>query len=147
MDALAQPLTHDVVVLDLPPPLSVNRTRRVDWTAQPKLRAWKEQADRFVMAAKRSPNPPKFDRLERFTVTIILSEDHCELDADNGIKSVIDYLRRIEVIANDAKKNMRGLHVIWGHAPAGCRVVVRNCGDGMPSYADPPFACPPDSIA
>jgi len=127
MYALADLPAQDVVMLDLPPPLSVNRTRRVDWTAQPKLRAWKEQADRFVMAAKRSPNPPRFDRLERFVVTIILSEDHCELDADNGIKSVIDYLRRIEIIANDSKKNMRGLHVIWGHAPAGMRVIVRAC--------------------
>ena len=127
MYALDDLPAQDVVMLDLPPPLSVNRTRRVDWSAQPKLRAWKEQADRFVMAAKRSAKPPKFDRLERFTVTIVLSEDHCELDADNGIKSVIDYLRRIEIIANDAKKNMRGPYVIWGHAPAGMRVIVRAC--------------------
>jgi Holliday junction resolvase RusA-like endonuclease len=113
------------VVLDLPPPMSVNRTRRINWSAQPKLRAWKEYADRYVLVAK--SKGMKFERIERFEITIILSEDHCELDADNALKNTIDYLRRIEVIANDAKKNMRKITVEWGKAPAGLRVIVRPC--------------------
>ena len=116
----------DYVALDLPAPVSVNRTRMVDWKGQAALRAWKLQADTMVLMAKRRPHPPRFDRMERFQVTIILSED-CKIDLDNGMKATLDYLRRIEVIANDAPKNMRGLHVIWGHAPTGMTVIVRAC--------------------
>ncbi len=126
-EILSRADTEQFVMLDLPPPVSVNAARRIDWSARPKIKAWKEHADRFVLAAKRQPSPPKFEKLERFIITVILSEDHCTIDLDNGIKVLIDYLVRIEVIANDAKKNMRGLHMIWGHAPAGCRVIVRSC--------------------
>ena|ERR1700679_507028 len=112
------------VVLDLPPPVSVNNTRKIDWFGHKKLKAWKEQADRYVMSAKRCDSV-RFDRIPRFELHVILSEDHCNLDADNSLKSTIDYLRRIEVIANDAKKNMRRIVVEWGYAPAGMRVTVR----------------------
>ena len=115
------------VMLDLPPPVSVNKYRKIDWSKHATLEAWKRHADLFVLAAKRRPDPPKFEKLERFSVTLILSEDHCKLDLDNAVKSVVDYLKRIEVIADDAPKNMRVLHVMWGNAPAGCRVIVRGC--------------------
>ena len=116
----------DFVALDLPAPVSVNETRRVDWKGQAKLRAWKATADAMVMAAKRRPHPPRFDRIERFQLTVIVSEES-GIDLDNGLKATIDYLRRIEVIANDAPRNMRGIHVIFGHAPTGMTVIVRPC--------------------
>jgi Holliday junction resolvase RusA-like endonuclease len=114
----------DEVVLDLPPPMSVNRSRRIDWRSQAKLQAWKEHADKFVLAAK-SRGELKFERIPKFSIEIVLSEDHCKIDADNGLKCIIDYLRRVDIIANDAKKNMRRIVVDWGHAPAGVRVTVR----------------------
>jgi len=46
------------------------------------------------------------------------------MDLDNCCKVLIDYLRRIELIANDAPKNMRRLVVEWGEAPEGVRVEV-----------------------
>lgn len=116
------------IVLDLPPPISVNKMRKIDWTASKRLQAWKRSADNYVLAAKcRSDNPLKLVKIPRFELWITLSEAIVEIDADNSLKHLIDYLRRIELIENDAKKNMRGVHVVFGVAPIGCRVTVRPC--------------------
>jgi hypothetical protein len=40
------------IVLDLPPPPSVNRTRRVDWSAIRGVKAWQNVANAYVLAAK-----------------------------------------------------------------------------------------------
>jgi len=114
------------IVLDLPPPISVNESRRVNWAASKKLANWRRQADALIFAAKcRSENPLRMSKIQRFEIWITLSEALVNIDADNAPKHLIDYLRLIEVIENDAKKNMRGVHVLWGIAPTGCRVVVR----------------------
>jgi Holliday junction resolvase RusA-like endonuclease len=57
----------------------------------------------------------------------VLSEHHTKIDLDNGLKALIDYLRRIELIEDDSHKHMRRLVVEWGIAPMGCRVTVRPC--------------------
>lgn len=116
------------IVLDLPPPISVNRSHRIDWAAQKKVRDWRRTADQYVLAAKcRSVDPLKLVKVERFELWITLSEAVVDIDADNSLKNLIDYLRRIQLIKNDAKKNMRGVHVVYGVAPIGCRVTVRPC--------------------
>jgi hypothetical protein len=61
----------------------------------------------------------------RYELHITLSEEHVKIDADNGLKLIIDFLRQREITANDGKKQMRKLTVEWGHAPAGVRVVVK----------------------
>jgi Holliday junction resolvase RusA-like endonuclease len=111
------------IVLDLPPPVSVNELRKVYYPKGPKANAWREMADRFLLVAK-SRNEVRFDRIPHFEVRLVLSEQHNKIDLDNGVKIVIDYLRRREIIQNDAPKNLRRLVVEWGHAPAGCRVTV-----------------------
>lgn len=114
------------IVLDLPAPISVNTIRRFDFSASKKLSEWKKHADQYVLAAKRHPeNPVRLERIARFEIEIVLHEDHVKIDADNSAKHLIDYLRMIEVIENDAPKNLRKLTVMWGHAPAGCRVTVK----------------------
>jgi Holliday junction resolvase RusA-like endonuclease len=119
------------VMLDLPVPPSVNKTRRYDFTHSKLVRAWKDQAEPLVLAAKTSTiNPLRLSKIERFEIAIIVSEDDTDMDLDNGIKCLVDYLKTIGVIRDDAKKNMRGLTVIWGDsadAPEGCRVFVRPC--------------------
>lgn len=116
------------IVLDLPPPISVNRTHKIDWAANKKLANWKRSADNYVLAAKcRGVDPLQLVKVERFELWIILSEAMVDIDADNSLKNLIDYLRRIELIKNDAKKNMRAVHVTFGVAPIGCRVIVRPC--------------------
>lgn len=117
------------VVLDLPVPPSVNQTRRYDMAHSKMVRAWKDKAEPLVLAAKTSANNPlRLSKIERFEVAIVVSEDDTNMDLDNGIKTLVDYLKTIGVIKDDAKRNMRGLTVIWGtreDAPEGCRVYVR----------------------
>lgn len=94
-----------MITLDLPVPPSVNRTRRVDWRGARELSGWKARAD--------AP----------FEVLVVLS-DRARLDGDNGLKALLDYLIRIEVIQDDGPKFMRRLVVEWGEAPEGVRVTV-----------------------
>lgn len=127
MEALATiPAAVEGIVLDLPPPPSVNRTRQVNWAARSKVRAWTNVADGYVLAAKgRQVRPLVLTKIPKFELTVILSEHHTRIDADNGLKALIDYLRRIELIEDDSYKHMRRLIVEWGIAPFGCRVIVR----------------------
>lgn len=123
MDALA-PIAD--VVLDLPAPPSVNRTRKVDWAGNRVFKRWVAACTPFVLEAKRRPvDPIKFTRIRRFELIIALSEDHTKVDLDNSLKVLIDYLRCIELIEDDGPEYMRKLTVTWGEAPHGCRVTVR----------------------
>jgi Holliday junction resolvase RusA-like endonuclease len=119
------------VFLDLPVPPSVNKTRRYDMASTKIVRDWKDRAEPLVLAAKTSAiNPLRLSKIKRFEVAIVVSEDHTSMDLDNGIKTLIDYLKIIGVIRDDAQRNMRGLTVTWGtsaDAPEGCRVFVRPC--------------------
>jgi Holliday junction resolvase RusA-like endonuclease len=116
------------IVLDLPPPPSVNKTRRVDWAASRAVKAWHNVANAYVLAAKgRELSPLKLVKVPRFHLLIVVSEHHTKIDLDNGLKALIDYLRRIELIEDDSWKHMRKLTVEWGLAPHGCRVTVRPC--------------------
>jgi Holliday junction resolvase RusA-like endonuclease len=113
------------IVLNLPVPPSINRTRRIDWKHQKRLREWKKLADGFVMLDKRRGlNPPQSEPIERFELRIEINEAITNVDLDNTIKHLIDYLRRIEVIANDAPKNMRKITVEWGSPIRGVRVTI-----------------------
>jgi Holliday junction resolvase RusA-like endonuclease len=116
------------VVLDLPAPPSVNRTRKIDWKGKKQLTSWGNVADGFVLAAKgRKINPLQLRKIPRFELLITISEHHTKIDLDNGLKALIDYLRRIELIEDDGPKHMRRLTVEWGLAPFGARVTVRPC--------------------
>lgn len=116
------------IVLDLPPPMSVNRTRKMDWSAKRDITAWTNVADAYVLAAKgRSASPLRMTKVKRFELTITLSEQHTKIDLDNGLKILIDYLRRIELIEDDSYRHMRRLTVCWGLAPMGTRITVRAC--------------------
>lgn len=108
-------------VLDLPVPPSVNRTRRGDfWTGSNRMKRWHQAADGLLLAARFRPL-----FLERFELHVTFSEQRTDMDLDNGLKALIDYLRRIEAIADDAPKNLRRLVVEWGEAPEGVRVEIR----------------------
>jgi hypothetical protein len=116
------------VVLDLPPPISVNKLRRVDWANQRSVHRWRDAANGLLLVAKRRPvNPLRFRTVERFELRIVLDETKVKLDADNCAKILIDYLCTIGVIVDDAPKHMRKVTIEWGEAPEGCRVTVRPC--------------------
>lgn len=117
-----------VIVLDLPAPPSVNKVRRVNWAAVRCVKAWHNVANSYVLAAKgRTISPLRLTKVPRFELHIVMSEDHTKIDLDNGLKALIDYLRRIELIEDDSPKHMRRLVVEWGKAPFGCRVTVKPC--------------------
>jgi hypothetical protein len=122
-DVSNPPFNPTDILLDLPAPMSVNRSRRIDWNAHKKIQAWKEMADKFLEVAVSRGNA-RCDRLARYEVEITLSEDHVREDADNVLKLLIDYLRQRDITSNDGKKQMRKLTVGWGHAPAGARLRV-----------------------
>ncbi len=121
------PVTSDII-LDLPAPPSVNKTRRIDYAATRAVKAWHNVANAYVLAAKgRAISPLQLVKIPRFHLLIVVSEHHTKIDLDNGLKALIDYLRRIELIEDDSWKHMRKLTVEWGLAPHGCRVIVRPC--------------------
>jgi Holliday junction resolvase RusA-like endonuclease len=116
------------IILDLPAPPSVNKTRKIDWAASRDVKAWRNVANAYVLHAKmRSVRPLQFTKVKRFQLTVVMSEHHTKIDLDNGLKALIDYLRKIELIEDDSYRHMRRLVVEWGHAPMGCRVTVRPC--------------------
>jgi Holliday junction resolvase RusA-like endonuclease len=116
------------VVIDLPPPISVNKLRRVDWANQRMVRKWRDEANGLLLVAKRrQTNPLRFSTIDRFELRIVLDENRVKTDADNCAKILIDYLCTIGLIVDDAPKHMRKVTIQWGEAPEGCRVTIRPC--------------------
>lgn len=116
------------ITLDLPPPISVNKLRRIDWANQRAVRKWRDEANGHVLIAKRHPTAPlRLQTIDRFELGIVLNETRVKTDADNCAKILIDYLCTIGLIIDDAPKHMRKVTIEWGEAPEGCRVTVRAC--------------------
>lgn len=114
------------VVIDLPPPPSVNRLRRIDFAAHRIAKSWCEACTAHILQAKRRPgNPLKFQRIPRYELIITVAENRTKNDLDNGLKILIDYLHRIEITENDGQKNLRRITAQWGEAPDGVRITVR----------------------
>jgi len=113
------------MVIDLPAPPSVNRTRKLDFSSLRVTNAWKNVANAYVLAAKGRRNSPlRLMKVPRFELLVVFSETS-RLDLDNGLKIIIDYLRKIEAIEDDSPKHMRRLVVEFGNAPLGVRVTVK----------------------
>ena len=108
------------IVLDLPAPLSVNRTRRIDWKTYPKVKAWIRQADAHFLLQKRTLPPAIKGRYE----IIITLRDGSAIDADNTPKLLIDTIRRFNLVSNDDPKHMRRVTIEFGDVE-GCRVTIR----------------------
>lgn len=108
------------IVLDLPPPVSVNKLRKVDWDGAKLAKNWRRVANGYLMMVKARPA-----RIERFEILLVLDESTVRCDADNAIKMVVDYLRAVEMILDDSPKHMRRVVVEWGDAPLGCRVTIK----------------------
>lgn len=112
-------------VLDIPVPPSVNRTRKIDYASIARINAWKQAADAALWASGQFKAAQK--RINRFELHVLLDEQKCRLDQDNGLKIMVDYLRRLEIIVDDNKKHWRKTTIEWGSAPEGIRLTVRPC--------------------
>lgn len=115
-------MSHEPIILDLPAPISTNKTRRIDWSSFAAHRTWKKLADGIVLTQWRALKNARI--AGQFELMITLSEAHTSIDLDN-IKVIPDYLKRIGIISDDGKKYMRRLVVEWGQAESGCRVTLR----------------------
>lgn len=113
------------IVLDLPVPQSVNRLRRIDWqTTNGKKKAWLRAADMLVMA--KGKLPPAI--IGPWEMSVTMSENLWRIDPDNGLKELIDFCRRINLIENDSPRFARRIVLEWGEAPEGVRVTIRPAG-------------------
>lgn len=108
------------IVLDLPAPLSVNRTRKIDWANHRKVKAWVREADMGFLLQKRKLPPAIVGRHE----IIITLAENTRIDADNTTKLAIDMIRRWHLVSDDSPQFMRRLTVEFGDVE-GCRVTVR----------------------
>jgi len=108
------------IVLDLPAPLSVNRTRRIDWQNYKHVKAWQREADGMFQMQKRGL-PPAI--LGRYEIIITLS-DVSVIDLDNSIKILVDTVRRFKLVTDDSPKFMRQVTIKFGDVE-GSRVTVR----------------------
>jgi hypothetical protein len=113
------------IVLSLPAPISVNRTRRIDWRAHRTVSTWQSSADGWFLSQKRSLPPAIVGPYE---LTLTLAEGS-RIDADNACKLVIDAVRRFRLVTDDNPKHMRRLVVEFGDV-TGCRVTLRPWQEG-----------------
>jgi len=113
-----------MIILDLPTPPSVNRTRIVNWAVQPRVKQWKKAADMSVLVwrSRQRAAGQLVRHIEGpFEIHVTIGG---RMDLDNGLKPLIDYLRTIEVIEGDSPDYMRKLTVEWRDIE-GCRVIIK----------------------
>lgn len=113
------------VVLDVPVPPSVNRTRKVHWSGHRKYEAWKKQAGLHLVVNGQFRKAAR--GLSRYELVITLDEAKCRLDPDNPIKAACDLLRSLEIITDDSPRQARRITIEWGDAPDGCRLRLWAC--------------------
>jgi hypothetical protein len=91
--------------------------RKIDWEGGRVARLWRDRADPIVLwnRSVRKEQPRRI--IGRFEILLTISEAHTAIDLDNGIKVLIDYLRRIQAIEDDSPKFFRKLTVEFGEAP------------------------------
>lgn len=126
MSAVEQLYAHDIgeIVLDVPVPPSVNRTRKIHWAGHRKYEAWKKNASLHLIAnGQYRAAKPGIKGLYELTITF--NERLCKIDPDNPVKAAIDFLRSLELIIDDSPLYARKIVIEWGEAPAGCRLTVR----------------------
>jgi hypothetical protein len=112
-----------VIVLRLPKPVSVNRTRRINWAEYPRVKRWIRHADALTMQAWAGGKRPMLIP-GQFEAKIILPDTGDGLDLDNAPKQIIDYARRLGLIVDDSPKYMRRVIIEFGGAPEGCRLIL-----------------------
>jgi hypothetical protein len=112
------------IVLDLPIPPSVNRTRRVDWQGHKQVKEFYTRSDLFLSAHDR--DAPRKTRIITgpYQLTIAIPETLSGIDLDNHCKTLIDYLVSREFVAGDDKQHLRRLVVEWAFETVACRITI-----------------------
>jgi hypothetical protein len=108
-------------VLHLLPPPSVNETRRDYGKGTAALHRW-QVADAEVLSQGGMWRLPRISG--QFQATVTLDGKSCRADLYNGVKVLIDYARRIELVPDDSPRYLRRLVVEWGEVSTGCGVTL-----------------------
>lgn len=116
-----------VCAIDLPPPISVNKTRKIDWRNKRKYDAWVTSAGMAIMVAGGMRKITKMPGQFELHITL---DNSVKMDADNAIKAVADFLKRMRIIVDDSPKYMRRVTIEFGEAQSGMRVKLREIGAG-----------------
>lgn len=111
-------------IIDMPPPPSVNETRKMYGPGSRLLAQWRHQAGMRVLLDGGMKRPTKMPG--QFEATVILCERQCRCDLDNAVKAVIDYAKILELIIDDGPRYMRRVTIEWGEAPQGARLILRS---------------------
>lgn len=114
------------VVLDVPVPPSVNKTRNVSWVGHRDYVAWKKEAGWTIRA--NGQYAKAWRNIHQYELTITLDEKQCKRDPGNIEKAASDFLKFMEIIVDDAPKFARRITIEWGEAPSGCRLTVKPLG-------------------
>ena len=112
------------IVLDLPPPISVNRIWRKTKTGVIKSDAyqkWIRRADAMLLETGQLKGLKTI--VGPFTAMIIVKRSN--LDLDNNSKCLLDFVQSRNFIIDD--KFCEELTLRWGNAPSGCRLTLRPC--------------------
>lgn len=116
------------IIIDLPPPPSVNRIWRHQRGHVYKSKeyvSWQRECDAVVVLNRQYPRDNKI--IGPFEFCLYLSRAGCNGDGDNRIKAILDWLQSREIIANDKDcQKGRWEWVPAAEAPLGCRVHLRS---------------------
>lgn len=119
------------IVLNLPVPRSINRTKRPNWAATRRTAEWVRTADhcrRLQFGPQWNPKP-----ITCFELHVLLDETY-RGDLDNVLKLLIDWLRtNAGLITDDGAKQMRKLTIERGYTSEGCCVTIRPLRTGDPT--------------
>jgi Holliday junction resolvase RusA-like endonuclease len=110
------------IVIDLPPPPSVNaiwRSGRKRVFRSKAYTNWIAAADATVMANRQMPKK----RIGGLFAAHVTLSQKVRGDIDNRIKGLLDFLQSREIIRNDS--DCKRLVVERGEAAAGCRLMLR----------------------
>lgn len=120
--------TGNVLTVDLPLPISVNRIWRANKAGKkrvsisPEYANWKRHADMLVMSMGALRGVRRIHG--KFEARIVIQRTPGDLD--NRIKGVLDWAQSRELIDDD--KFCERITAEWGEAPTGCRLTLREVG-------------------
>lgn len=113
------------IIIDLPPPVSVNRIWRANRAGKnkvsrsPEYKSWIRSADALALSTGQFRGLKTI--VGKFEARIVVKR--CPGDLDNRAKGVLDWLQSRSVVVDD--KYCERLTLEWGDAPFGCRVTVK----------------------
>ena len=108
------------ITLNLPGPVSSNRTRRIDYAGMRAAAEWRRQADKHVLMQKRGALPKITGQYE----ALITVSEHCRYDLGNVEKLILDYAVSIGLVTNDSPRYLRRITIEFGDAPEGARLTI-----------------------